>query len=117
MINIRVLLMVMSALSASGCSTLGPSNPARSAVPFPMDYETRVADSFLTIGEAAQITVPRQVPAWSLRDADDWLVCLRRSDGSVTSIFLGRFGIDGTITGAKPFCHGQIETHAIRWSH
>ena len=108
------LLLLSFALALSGCSAPGiTTGTGRPALPFPGDYEARIGSAFLSVRERAEVTTPRQFNARNVTSKDEWLVCLRRADGTITTVFLGKLGIDGKIKGAEPYCTGRLDFHAM----
>ncbi len=94
-------LATLFALLLAGCagptSILSGVNVSGTTLPYPADYRETIAARFLAPNESAMISEPVEGTPWSMTEARGWYVCLLRSGGAVTAVYLG---VDGKIGGA-----------------
>lgn len=86
-------------------------NISKAEQPYPADYAQVITRRLLSRGELAEISVPVHYEPWSITEALNWSVCLKRADASVTLVILTAGKVTGTAAPAPAgYCEAATYT-------
>jgi hypothetical protein len=63
-------------------------NVSGESVPYPSDYERRVAEQLLAQGESAEVSPPQAHEPWSITDPIGWYVCVKQAHRASPSVII-----------------------------